>query len=281
MNLRSILNKFSQKSSESYKLMCNYYLIDCTIDDIRENEFIDLISRLIIVYALKKSEYKNLDKYSAGEIYKIAKDKFTNLSLSGELGELILFALLESERNAPQILNKMSLKTDGNMHVFGLDAIHLGVWNNEMQLFYGSSKMYDRLGDALSNSIRDIENFESDPKNERLEINLINSNIDSSKFEGYTHQLKEILHPYSKKEHFRKVYAIFIGFNWNSLEKIDFKTIKDVKNKLETCYKDHEVEISNKCEKKVSESKVDRSFEFFFVPFKSVSDARAYFSKVI
>ncbi len=61
MNLRSILNKFCQKNSDQYKLICNYYLIDCTNDDIRENEFIDWISRLIIVYTLKKDEYGHLE----------------------------------------------------------------------------------------------------------------------------------------------------------------------------------------------------------------------------
>jgi hypothetical protein len=279
--LRSILHEFYHKKSESYKLSCSFYLIDCTIDEIREDDFIDLISRFIIVYSLKKSDYEDLDKYNAREIYKIARDKFTSLPLSGELGELILFALLESERNAPQIINKMSMKTDGNIHFHGLDAIHLGVWNNEMHLFYGSSKMYKKLSKGLYDSINDLAKFENDPKNEKLEINLINNNIDISKFNDYTSQLKEIISPYSKKEDLRIVYAIFIGFNWSSLKEIDFKKIDNIKHELEKCYSDQMDKIFKKCELKVSKSKIDRSFEFFFIPFKCVDDAREYFRKVM
>lgn len=280
-NLRSVLREFSHKESESYKLSCNFYLIECTVDEIREKDFIDLISRFLVVYSLKKSDYENIDKYNLKDIYKIAREKFTNLPLSGELGELILFALLESDRNAPQILNKMSLKTDGNMHIHGLDAIHMGVWNKELCLFYGSSKMYGKLTKGLYDAIKELENFEEDPKNEKLEINLINNNIDSSRFKEYTSQLKEVLNPYSKKTSLRIVYAIFIGFNWDSIKKLDFKNIRNIKSELEICYANYENNIIKKCEQKISKSKIDRSFEFFFIPFKSVSDIREYFGKVI
>lgn len=280
--LRDILYRFNQIESDQCKVICNYYLIDCAIGDIRENDFIDLISRFIIVYALRKEQYADLTKYNIMEKSKIARDKFTRLPQSGEVGELILFTLLESERNAPQILNKMSLKTDGEMHYHGLDAIHLGVWDKELQLFYGSSKLYAKLGQALNESIKDISRFSDSPRDEQLELDLINNHIDESKFMGYTKEVKKLLNPYAKKKQLRKVYAVFIGFNWNSLENINFKKKeKDLKKTLETCYRQKEAKIFKDCEKKVQKLEFDDSFEFFFIPFKDVQKIREYFTKVI
>ena len=173
----------------------------------------------------------------------------------------------------------MSLKTDGNMPIHGLDAIHLGVWNNEIQLYYGSSKMYNDLDAGLRNSIKEIETFDSNLKDERIELNLICNYIDTSKFEGYHNELKKILDPYSREKNVRKVYAAFVGFNWKSLDKkIDFKkNYENIKSSLEDIIRSKEKKILEKCEKSILKSSVDDSFEFFFIPFKDVQIIRNYF----
>ena len=277
--LNACLYKFSCHESSLCKATCSFYLVECTIGNVRETDFIKAINRHIIVYALREEEYRTRTEYDVIDIYNKAKDRFTKAELTGEMGELILFVLLESERNAPQIINKMSLKTDGNMPIHGLDAIHLGAWNNELQLFYGSSKMYKKLTDGIRNSIKDIEEFDGNLKDERIELNLICNYIDTSKFDGYLDELKGILDPYTKDKNVRKVYAIFVGFNWDSLDKnIDFKKISEnIKIVLENSMRSHEKRIVKKCEESILKSSLDDSFEFFFIPFKSVNKIRGYF----
>lgn len=277
--LSACLYKFSCHESSSCKATCSFYLIECAIGNVRETDFIKAINRHIVVYALREEEYRIRTEYDVIDIYNKAKDRFTKAELTGETGELILFVLLESERNAPQVINKMSLKTDGNMPIHGLDAIHLGAWNNELQLFYGSSKMYNKLTDGIRNSIKDIEEFDGNLKDERIELNLICNYIDTSKFGGYLDELKRILDPYAKDKNVRKVYAVFVGFNWNSLDKnIDFKKrYDDIKLVLEESMRSHEKKIIKKCEESVLKSSIDDSFEFFFIPFKDVKDIRKYF----
>lgn len=283
-SLSACLYNLSGHESERCKIACNFYLIECSIGNVRERDFIKTICRNIIVYALREKEYKDKTTvYNIPDIYNNARDRFTKAELTGEVGELILFALLESERNAPQIINKMSLKTDGNMPIHGLDAIHLGVRNDELQLFYGSSKMYGKLGDGLRNSIKEIEDFEDNLKNERIELNLICNYIDTSKFNGYLEELEKILDPYATNKNVRKVYAVFVGFNWKSLDKdIDFKKLSvDIKHALEDCLKSHESKIINLCEKLVLDSSIDDSFDFFFIPFKEVNEIRTYFRELL
>jgi hypothetical protein len=277
--LSACLYKYSCHESILCKATCSFYLIECAIGSVREADFIKAINRHIIVYALREDEYQTRTEYDVIDIYNKAKDRFTKTELTGEMGELILFVLLESERNAPQIINKMSLKTDGNMPIHGLDAIHLGVWNNELQLFYGSSKMYIKLNDAIRNSIKDIDEFDSNLKDERIELNLICNYIDTSKFKEYLDELKGFLDPYAKDKKVRKVYAVFVGFNWNSLDKsIDFKKrYENIKAVLEESMKSHEKKIVEKCEKSVLNSSIDDSFEFFFIPFKNVDEIRRHF----
>lgn len=277
--LSACLYKFSFHESSSCKVTCSFYLIECTIGNVRETDFIKAINRNIVVYALREDEYRTITKYDVTDINNKVRDRFTEAEFTGEMGELILFVLLESERNAPQVLNKMSLKTDGNMPIHGLDAIHLGAWNNELQLFYGSSKMYAKLNDALRNSVKDIEEFDCNLRDERIELNLICNYIDTSKFEGYLDELKGILDPYSKNKNFRKVYAVFVGFNWNSIDQsIDFKKrYENIKTVLEDSMKSHEKKIVKKCETSVLKSSVVDSFEFFFIPFRNVDDIRKHF----
>ena len=122
-------------------IYCDFFLIRCTADDIREMDLLMTLRNLIIKYSLKKEEYDQISPDNALEIVNKAKGRFVKSDGSGEVGELILFALLESFKNAPQILNKMSLKTNRNVHYHGLDAIHLGVDGDNFVLYYGEAKV--------------------------------------------------------------------------------------------------------------------------------------------
>ena len=261
------------------KLNHEFYIIRCTADEIRENDFIEKISGFIIQYALNKDEYADRSPGNLLRLVNMAKCRFKKSSGSGEIGELILFALLESQRKAPQILNKMALKTDGNMHYHGLDGIHLGAHDNEIKLYYGESKVWKDIKPAISDAVKSLEEFHSNLKDRRIEVNLVNNYMDASKFNGYINEVKALLNPYTTdKSKLREVYAIFIGFNWSSIEDVDFSAIeRDIESILKNCMLRHSGGIIEKCKSSVESSDIDNMIEFFFIPFKNVEAIRNKF----
>ncbi|MCA2988608.1 MAG: DUF1837 domain-containing protein [Gemmatimonas sp.] len=78
-----------------------------------------------------------------------ARSLFTDIANSGEGGELLLFVLAEILLQLPQVLCKMSLKTNTRMHVHGVDGVHAGVDpdTGRLALYWGESKIY---GDATA-----------------------------------------------------------------------------------------------------------------------------------
>ncbi|HJV36708.1 MAG TPA: DUF1837 domain-containing protein [Geomonas sp.] len=73
-----------------------------------------------------------------------ARRLFTDLAQSGEGGELLLFVLAERLLKLPQLLCKMSLKTNSRMHVHGADGLHAGVDDatGRLVLYWGESKIF-------------------------------------------------------------------------------------------------------------------------------------------
>lgn len=73
-----------------------------------------------------------------------AQSLFTDISNSGEGGELLLFILTESVLGYPQILSKMALKTSSKMHFHGMDGVYISCTGNggELRLHFGESKLH-------------------------------------------------------------------------------------------------------------------------------------------
>ncbi|KQQ49887.1 hypothetical protein ASF84_22020 [Pseudomonas sp. Leaf127] len=92
---------------------------------------------------------------AVAELVERAKRSFTDLTNTGEGGEMLLFLLAERFLKLPQILCKMDLKTDNRMHYHGADGVYAGVTpEGILKLYWGESKVY---GDA-SSAIRDCFN---------------------------------------------------------------------------------------------------------------------------
>lgn len=68
------------------------------------------------------------EKWNSGEavaaLHEEAKRSFTDLALTGEGGEMLLFLLAERLLKLPQILCKMDLKTDTRLHYHGADGVY-------------------------------------------------------------------------------------------------------------------------------------------------------------
>ena len=91
---------------------------------------------------------------STAEIMRLgreARSLFTDLTQSGEGGELLLFVMAEQLLQLPQLICKMSLKTNSRMHVHGADGLHAGVdpLSGKLLLYWGESKIYEVASDAI------------------------------------------------------------------------------------------------------------------------------------
>lgn|GEM_PF-2120309 len=271
-------------NSTSAKANYDFFIIGCTKDEINEREFLERIYGLIVRYALKTGEYTAKEPESFVHIVDTACSRFTSQEDSGELGELTLFALLECYRNAPQIINKMSLKTDPNMHFLGFDAIHLTVVGDEVRLYYGESKTWKDHKAAVKKAISSINDYDLHPELEEYELNLACSNIDSGKFGAHVDVVREYLNPYGAidKSNIRKVYAVFIGTSWDSLTSLEVRGVThDLATTLENEMVRSSIDFTSMCDGEIIQSGIRRPFEFFVIPFEDIAAAREAFRAMI
>lgn len=87
-----------------------------------------------------------------------ARGLFTDIANSGEGGELLLFVLAEMLLRLPQVMCKMSLKTNPRMHVHGVDGVHAGVdpGTGQLALYWGESKIYHDATTAIRDCLASL-----------------------------------------------------------------------------------------------------------------------------
>lgn len=123
----------------------------------RVKELTAAICESALDFAIPRSEIERARERDAAtgttrqtiRLYDRARSLFTDLTNSGEGGELLLFVLAEMLLGLPQVMCKMSLKTNRRMHVHGADGVHAGVdpETGQLALYWGESKIY---GDATT-----------------------------------------------------------------------------------------------------------------------------------
>lgn len=97
-----------------------------------------------IAYALSRTNAAQYYKDPRASTVNKVKEKFRFPELkSGEGGEVLLYAFLESRLQAPKLLSKMELKTSGDDYVKAGDGIHLRqIDEDDFEVIFGESKMH-------------------------------------------------------------------------------------------------------------------------------------------
>lgn len=108
------------------------------------------------------------------KLFRKAVSFLSKKTAHGELGELILFTLLDVYVGAPKILSKVSQKSSRRMPVFGADAVHAQHVDGEFRLYLGESKLYKSFKSAATQATKSISNA---LENYEHEFNLIETNI--------------------------------------------------------------------------------------------------------
>lgn len=112
-----------------------------------------------------------------------AQKLFTDISNSGEGGELLLFILTESVLGYPQVLSKMALKTSSNMHFHGLDGVYISCKGSPavLRLHFGESKLHKSPSGSVKDATKSIADMLKDEgflESARRDYYLLNTQAD-------------------------------------------------------------------------------------------------------
>ena len=145
-------------AGQSVKIHCHCLAIDGN-GRIQLRRLAEFMRHAAADYAISRSKLAEAKARDAkfhstaavAEMVEQAKRSFTDLAKTGEGGELLLYLLAERFLKLPQIICKMDLKTDPQMHYHGADGVYAGITPEGMlKLYWGESKVYAKAADAIS-----------------------------------------------------------------------------------------------------------------------------------
>ena len=240
------------------------------------------LENALITYALSRHTYKELtEQRRFGNLASQAREKLRRADSNvGELGELLLYCLLESHLQAPKLLTKLELKTAANDYVKGADGVHLlKISDNSYQMLFGESKLHKDLKSGIASAFASIKTMlDTGLDKMRYEIHLVNTNLLKETVSEESYEiLKKILIPTENDENLNidNSFGVFLGFELsisdderrvnneefraNILEKIK-SSIEEVKPAINAQLKKHEFFGYN--------------FYFYVVPFSELDKIR-------
>ena len=139
---------------------------------VRIDALVDHLKHRIVDYAIPRTTIEEaVAQASIGgatgaitKLYEKARSLFTDLANTGEGGELLVFAIAESIFGLPQILCKMSLKTNTRMHYHGADGVYAEVRDDGgFNLYWGESKVFGDPTEAIRDCLKSLSPFLLEP----------------------------------------------------------------------------------------------------------------------
>lgn len=264
--------------------------------NLRLQDLIDYIDTRIVDYAIPKKEIDEARKdyletnstRKFAQLRKKAQNLFTDLTKTGEGGEILLYILTQDILKLPQLISKMSLKTSSKMHYHGADGVHFKYnhTTKNLDLYWAEAKMYQDINTAIGNCFDSLKSFLLDPKGftsaQERDVDLITSNIHQNINDETVEDILIEFFDKDKEQSNHLVYkgVCFIGFDYDKYPGTDIsKTTEDVKNSiLEEYDKWHNV-VGQKIKKHINLDK--KEIHVFLMPFPSVEEFRQYYLKTI
>jgi hypothetical protein len=118
------------------------------------------------------------------ELEQEARTLFTDLTNTGEGGEVLLYVLAESVLGIPQLFCRMPLKTSSRVHLHGVDGVHgmVDPKTGRLCLYWGESKLHRTVGKAVRDCFASISKIllsEGGSRSRaRRDIQLLRDNVD-------------------------------------------------------------------------------------------------------
>lgn len=204
-----------------------------------------------------------------------ARELFSRAESSGEGGEMLLYLLLEIGLGLPQLLCKMPLKTNREVHYHGVDGIHGALGEDgKLGLYWCEAKVHADVAKATRECFKSLAPFLLDPGDgaAQRDLVLVRDNLDTGD-PRLTAALQRYLTDTSVESRLREVRgACLIGFSLEEYpdphEADGVSVVKEVAEAIEgwferagTSLRRHELEAFE--------------IEVFCVPMPDVAEFRA------
>ncbi len=170
---------------------------------------------LLTTFVFKCSEIerklKSNNPVTLERLFEKALRKLSAKTAQGELGELLLFIVLEVFFGAPKLLSKVADKQDAQIPVLGADGVHGQFYDGEMRLFLGEAKLYEEYKPASRKAAKSIETA---LKKYVKEFDLLDSGMDCPDMtDEIRDEIIDMLDPFSGVNIMELIHSpCFIGF---------------------------------------------------------------------
>jgi len=248
------------------------------------------VAARVLDYAIPRSELQKAHEQMVSnkstakfvELVVKAKKLFSDAPKSGEGGEMLLYMLAQAKLRLPQVLCKMSLKTNSRLHYNGADALHMSYDKTEdkLALYWGEAKLYGSVSEAIRECLDSIGPFLCDDggtdARQSRDLELLSGYLDlgDSELEEALIRYLDPDDPMFNKLQYRGV--CLVGFNESAYPgETESKKHQEVISSVEAAFSNWQLQIGRNLR---SRSPLhDFHMEIFLVPFPSVSKYREYF----
>lgn len=274
------------KDIENHKLEHGNSLNVFTLS-IQNNQFsylrlLDVLGNALPSFALSRSEVSNLIRdHQLNTLVKKAKSKLRKYtSNEGELGEILLYCLLESHLLAPKILSKLEIKTASNDYVKGADGVHLLQLNkSDFQLILGESKLNSDLQRGIHEAFASISKLLKDNKGKLdFEVGLVNSQLIKESYNDDIYNLlKSIIIPSASEDRINLDYSfgIFLGFEIKITDEERQLTNNEFRGAIRKRVKQTVQDLTETFNFQIRKSEfTGYSFYIYVIPFSDLVDKR-------
>lgn len=245
------------------------------------DELVKLLSNQLYHFALSRTEVQKLiDAKEYSTLVDKAKEKLRIYSANeGELGEILLYCLLESHLGAPKILTKLEIKTSNNDYVKGADGVHLlKLTDKDYQLILGESKLNSDLQKGIYEAFGSLSKLLTENKKLDFEIGLINSQLVKEAFdENLYNFLKKVIIPSAKEDEINTDYSfgIFLGFNIDITDEESKKSNSEFRTHIRNKIQQQVQNLTNSINYQINKSEFSGyNFHIYVVPFTNLSEKR-------
>lgn len=264
------------------------------------DQFVELLSTKLVAFCLPRRHIKRVqDSWtslppskvteSAVGLHNRAIDLFKKANKAtnrnGEFGELIAYLLIESVLRAPQLVAKMSLKTSPQMAVHGSDGIHCKFESSgkKLRLFWGESKCYQAVNDALAKAAKSVADNLEHAKMEH-ELFLIEQHADLTGLPKEVEEaLMSFLDPYDENWNLRlDTSVMLIAFDFDAFASVEGLSAEDVEPAFEAKLREELKTLAVRLDDELANHNVPQhDLEVFFLPLPSVVAMRERFQNRI
>lgn len=275
------LSLVEPKASVSFQ----YVKLDPNSGEPKFDVLAKVLTKHIVGYSLsvrtRQSVRRRIDyNEDEGELYILAREYFRKIHDSGEVGELLLFFLLEAVFGAPQAVCKMELKDSPNEEVKGTDGIHVK-WDcvdTHLDVYLGESKLYKDISDALKSVFESLAIFYDEGRLDR-ELHLVTSHFKYLDAHLQRAVLRFINRETSETE-CHIMHACLVGWDWADYGHLVTDRRVDFITHFEQHYQKYAKKIEAMLNRRFAKCRHKHiTYRFLFLPFKSVDEFRRAFYK--